>query len=74
MDRTALIEQWGLAGRGLATVPEAARVIKVPVSTLYLWISEGRFPHRRLPNGRIRVAVTDLADFVVDGKPLASAA
>ena len=73
MDRTALIEQWGLAGRGLATVPEVARIIKVPVSTVYLWISEGRFPHRTLPNGRLRVAVSDLLAFV-EGKPLTDAA
>lgn len=67
-DRTGLAERLGIADKALIRLPKAAEAMSIPRTTLYQWVRDGQFPVRRLPNGRLRIAVDDVLDFI-EGKP-----
>ena len=50
-------------------VPTAAALLDVSSSTLYRWISEGKFPYITLPSGVMKISlqyISDITGFSVD--------
>ena len=48
----------------ILTANEAATRLQIHLITLYRWVSEGKLPAQRLPNGRLRIKAKEIEKLI----------
>jgi len=53
----------------LLRIPEAAKLLGITKSALYGWIEQGKIKPLKLPNGKYRIALSELERVINEANP-----